>query len=71
MNIEEFKNLIRRKWKTSDYIKINGFSFCTEECFILFTPDNLIILNEGGFTEVANIKMKDINSLIIDEKEML
>lgn len=36
MNIEEFKNLIRRKWKTSDYIKINGFSFSTEECFILF-----------------------------------
>lgn len=71
MNIEELKNIIRKGWKLSNCIKINGFSFCTEECFVLFTLDNLLILNEENYAEVATIKVKDINSLIIDEKELL
>lgn len=47
------------------------FHLVQKNALFFFTSDNLIILNEGGFTEVATIKMKDINSLIIDEKEML
>jgi hypothetical protein len=65
---DNIKNIINERWKTADYIKINGFSFCTEECFTLFTLDKLKILNEGGFTEVASINIKEISSLIIDEE---
>ena len=61
-------NIINERWKTADYIKINGFSFCTEKCFTLFTLDKLKILNEDGFTEVASINITEISSLIIDEE---
>ena len=27
MNIEELKDMIKKEWKTSDYMKINGFTF--------------------------------------------
>lgn len=69
--VRDVKNIINERWKTADYIKINGFSFCTEECFTLFTLDELKILNEGGFTEVASIDIKGISSLIIDEERVL
>lgn len=69
--VRDVKEYLFDLWKTADYIKINGVSFCTEECFILFTLDKLTILNEGGFTEVASIYIKEISSLIIDEERVL
>lgn len=67
----DIKNIINERWKTADYIKINGFSFCTEECFALFTLDKLLILNEEEGTDVASINIKEISSLIIDKERVL
>lgn len=67
----DLKNIINERWKTSKYIKINGFLFSTNECYNLFISNKLTIYNEGGYAEVTFINIEEINSLIIDEEKVL
>lgn len=67
----DVKNIINERWKTADYIKINGFLFSTDECYNLFISNKLTIYNEGGYAEVTYINIEEINSLIIDEEKVL
>lgn len=68
---DDIKSIIDSNWKTSAYMKINGFLFSMSECYNLFISNELIIYNEGGCNEVTRINIEDINSLIIDEKKVL
>ena len=68
MNIEELKDMIKKEWKTSDYMKINGFTFDMEKCDSLITNHLLIIYDKETNRTVSSILITKIHSLIIDNE---
>ena len=68
MNIEELKNMISREWKISDYMEINGFTFCMEKCGSLITNHLLIIYDKETNRTITSILITKIRSLITDNE---
>lgn len=67
----EIKNIINNKWATSEWIKINGFTFFTDECFQLFTCYSLMIFDYKTDKQIINILINDINSLETNNEVIL
>ena len=68
MNIEELKDMIKREWKTSDYMEINGFTFYMDNCDSLVTNHSLIVYDKETNRTVTTILVTKIRSLIIDNE---
>lgn len=68
MNIKELKNLIKKEWKISYCIKINGFTFYMDEHDSLVTNHLLIIYDKETNKTVTSILFTKIHSLIIDNE---
>lgn len=68
MNIEELKDMIKREWKTSDYMEINGFTFYMDNYDSLVTNHSLIVYDKETNRTVTTILVTKIRSLIIDNE---
>lgn len=68
MNIEELKDMIKREWKTSDYMEINGFTFYMDNFDSLVTNHSLIVYDKETNRTVTTILVTKIRSLIIDNE---
>lgn len=64
----ELREIIKHKWNTSYWMRINGFLFCTSNCCQITTNEDLLIYNEETLTIIC---LKEINSLIIDDEVIL
>lgn len=68
MNRKELREIIKHKWNTSYWMRINGFLFFTSYCCQKTTDEDLLIYNEETLTIIC---LKEINSLIIDDEVIL
>lgn len=71
MNYEEVVKMIAKEWKTSYWMKINGFLFFMHDCYQITTDTILIIFDKKTDRNITSIHIKEINSLIIDDEVIL
>lgn len=71
MNYNELTKIITKKWRTSYWMKINGFLFFMYDCYQVSTDTVLIIYDKESDRKITSICIKEINSLIIDDEVIL
>lgn len=71
MNYEEVVKMIAKEWKTSYWMKINGFLFFMYDCYQITTDTILILFDKETDRKITSICIKEINSLIIDDEVIL
>ena len=71
IDFKELTKIIAKEWKTSYWMKINGFLFFMYDCYQITTDTILIIYDKESDRKITSICIKDINSLIIDDEVIL
>lgn len=71
VNYEEVVKMIAKEWRTSYWMKINGFLFFMYDCYQITTDTVLIIYDKETDRKITSICLKEINSLIIDDEVIL
>lgn len=67
----ELTKIIAKEWKASYWMKINDFLFFMNDCYQIATDTVLIIYDNETDRKITSICLKDINSLIIDDRKIL
>ncbi len=71
VNYGEVAKMIAKKWKSSTWMKINGFLFFMYDCYQITTDTVLIIYDKETDRTITSTSIKEINSLIIDNEVIL
>ena len=71
MSTNELKTMIKKEWKTSGWMEINGFTFFMYMYDHSITATSLVIFNKNNNKYVTDIPWTKINSLIIDDEVIL
>lgn len=71
VNYKEVVKRIAKEWKSSIWMKINGFLFFMYDCYQISTDTVLIIYDKETDRTITSISIKEINSLIIDNEVIL
>lgn len=71
MNNQELREIIRKEWKTSNWMDINGFTFFMEDYNLSTTSTRIAIYDKIANKLITMIKIEKINSLIIDDEVIL
>ena len=71
VNYKEVVKMIAKKWKSSYWMKINGFLFSMYDCYQISTDTVLIIYDKETDRPITSIYIKEINSVIIDNEVIL
>lgn len=71
MSTNELKTMIKKEWKTSGWMEINGFTFFMYMYDHFITATSLVIFDKNNNKYVTDIPWTKINSLIIDDEVIL
>ena len=71
MSRAELRDMIKKEWKTSYWMEINGFTFFMEDYNISTTSAHIAIYDKITNKLVTMTTFEKINSLIIDYEVIL
>lgn len=71
MSRAELRDIIKKEWKISNWMEINGFTFFMEDYNISTTSARIAIFDKITGKSVTMINFEKINSLIIDYEVIL